>query len=206
MATKLDHVHAVSPTQMGERNLRTGSARRDQKFWEQYLCSRTGTYEFRCIRYAEVLLRLQGMGFSNGHSVLDVGAGRQEFCTYLRQQGWTGDYHPVDGSLDGVDIDDLVYYSHVQDDIPFQYDWVVAIEVIEHLYYAGHAIRQFPRWATKGVVVTTPNPKVVDVYAIDPTHVTAVRRYDLEAGSYVVAERSLFAKEDDSLVAWRKAE
>lgn len=173
---------------------------RDQTYWEQYLSERTGTYEFRCIRYSAVLDRLMLMGFSTYDSLMDIGAGRQEFERYLREQGWEGRYLPIDGSIDGTDLDTWEPGHFL--------DWHVAIEVIEHLHQPQRMLWNMQQYALKGIVITTPNPETTDVLGMDRTHVCEIWPHDLAAAGMKWERATLFAspewrKENDSLIAWR---
>lgn len=176
---------------------------RDQAYWEGYLSERTGTYEFRTIRYAAVLDRLMLMGFHVRDSVCDIGAGRQEFERYLREQGWQGTYRPVDGSIDGTDLDvwDPTIESHNL------VDWAVAIEVIEHLHEPQRMVSIMKAHACKGICLTTPNPETTDVLAMDRTHVCEIWPRDLDEMNVRWERATLFAspewrKENDSLIGW----
>lgn len=172
---------------------------RDQAFWEHYLDERQGTFAFRCIRYSAVLDRLMLMGFHVRDSITDIGAGRQEFEQFLRSQGWQGCYTPIDGSIDGTDLDRWDP-SH-EDTFP---DWMVAIEVIEHLHDPVRMVNVMKEFAIKGMVVTTPNPEVVDVLGMDRTHVTVVSPDDLAQMGLRYERATLFGTENDSLIGWRK--
>ncbi|MBE1585075.1 hypothetical protein ACFPOI_49770 [Nonomuraea angiospora] len=72
----------------------------------------------------------------------------------------------MDAWVDGVDLNEWTP--------PRQYDWFAALELLEHLDKPERLVRALQRHATKGVVVTTPNPQVWDVLAMDPTHVTSL--------------------------------
>lgn len=179
----------------------TATQQRDQAYWQQYLAERTGTYEFRCVRYSAVLDRLMLMGFHVRDSVTDVGAGRQEFERFLREQGWQGRYLPVDGSIDGTDLD--VWHPEVST------DWFVAIEVIEHLHDPGRLVDVLKTQAVRGMCVTTPNPETTDVLGMDRTHVCEIWPDQLDAWNLQWDRATLFAspewrKENDSLIGWAK--
>lgn len=174
---------------------------RDQDFWERYLNERTGTYDFRCRRYSAVFEVLVNLGLQAHDSVCDVGCGRQEFARFLHEQGWRGEYLPVDGSIDGTDLD--VWEPRCRT------DWLVAIEVVEHVYRPDRLITAMTDGAAKGITLTTPNPETVDVLAIDRTHVSVIWPSDLESNGLEWKRATLFGdpvyrKESDSLVAWRK--
>jgi trans-aconitate methyltransferase len=176
---------------------------RDKAFWQQYLSERTGTYEFRCRRYAAVLDVLCVMGFSTTDSLCDVGCGAQEFEKFCREQGWTGEYTAVDGSIDGTDLD--VWLPERT------FDWMIAIEVIEHLHDPHRMLQTLRQHSVKGSAVTTPNPEVVDVLAIDRTHVSIVYPSDLANAGFVWVRDTLFSsdefrKRNDSLIGWHRHE
>lgn len=137
-----------------------------------------GTYENRIPEYAVIARQLQLMMIRDGDSVLDVGAGSCDLDHYLRTEvGWRGQYVPVDGSLMGDDLDEWEIPEGVQ------FDWVVCCETIEHVDDPARLFAQLVRAARQGVIVTTPNPAVVDVLAVDPTHKVAVYSGDLECWS-----------------------
>lgn len=161
-----------------------------------YLGERTGTYEWRCLRYAAAYDRLQTLGLAHGDLIVDVGAGMCDFDRYLRTvQAWDGRYLPVDGAIDGTDLN--VWRPH------FDADFFVALELIEHLRDPARLLFQLERHAAKGVIVTTPNPEVVDVLAIDRTHVTPVGADELAERGYSVEALRLFGKDADTLIAWK---
>lgn len=162
-----------------------------KQFWETYLQGRRGTYEFRCQRYSAV-----GRFINDPlDSVCDVGAGRCEFARYMRSLSWAGSYHPVDGSLDGTDLN---HWRPTE-----RYDWFVAIEVLEHLDDPYTLMQKLEAKANKGVIITTPNPEVVDVLDIDPTHVTPMHPHEFTLLGWRHEIRSFFAKENDSILAWK---
>jgi hypothetical protein len=55
---------------------------------------------------------------------------------------------------------------------PRRWDWFACLEVLEHLTSPTRLLDMMCDAAVHGVVVTTPNPEVVDVLALDPTHRT----------------------------------
>lgn len=164
------------------------------RFWDTYLEGRTGTYEFRCRRYDAVIDRLHAMGMRKADSVLDLGAGRMEFARRLRERQHVGMYIPVDGSIDGTDLNTWEPPDHV--------DWAVAIEVIEHLERPDALMTKAKVAARYGLVITTPNPDAVDVLALDPTHITPVSIGDLAQWGYEYETRSLFTKDNDTIIGW----
>src|ERR1041385_2475220 len=90
-----------------------------------YIESRKSCFEFRAIRYEAVREMLCTFGLNDSHTIIDIGAGDGEFGKYLRNCGFKGKYIPVDGMLDGTDLN---YWTPSQ-----QAEFFVAIEVIEHL-------------------------------------------------------------------------
>ncbi len=168
-----------------------------------YLAERTGTLEYRFLRYAAVADELFARGLDDGSLLADLGAGTCDFDVYLRAvRGWKGRYLPVDASIDGVDLDDG-WYPRVG------VDFAVAIELLEHLHSPQGLVRDAVQWA--GVfVATTPNTDVLGdeyVRAIDRTHVRPIYMQDLhDWGVSEVRARSFFGKPDDSLLAvWEVA-
>lgn len=164
---------------------------RTRSFWREYLGERTGTYHFRCRRYAAVWRMMHRL--YDDQLVYDVGAGMCEFGRYLYQLGWSGQYVPVDGSIDGTDLEHWMP--------PARVDWFVAIEVIEHLHNADRLLKRMENLCDRGVVITTPNAEEVDVLALDRTHVQAFTPEYFEARNYDVSVLSLFGREKDTIVA-----
>ena len=159
-----------------------------------YLSQRRSTYEFRSIRYEAVYNQLKELGLKNGDSIVDVGAGDQEFLRYLEEQDWTGDYTPVDGLIDGTDLNLWVPDKKA--------DYFVCIEVVEHLYKPLEMLYTLDLFALKGAVVTTPNPTVVDVYAMDSTHISEVSAMDFCRQGWKAVPQIFFFEPEDSLMAW----
>lgn len=168
-----------------------------QQACQSYLGSRISDYAFRCRRFRVVYNELVRMGFARGDSVLDLGAGRQDFKRFLREQGWYGLYVPIDGAIDGTDLNTWSPSEMA--------DFVVAIEVAEHLLDPYRFLAKATRAARRGCVMTTPNPEVVDVIACDPTHVSVVDPQHPYLREWVLSRHNLFGLEGDTLVAryWR---
>lgn len=164
-------------------------------FWNGYLDSRNGTYEFRCQRYDAVIDKLREIGCSPAHSITDIGAGRMEFVRRLRERGLYGMYVPEDGALDGTDFNTWEPRDHT--------DWCVGIEVIEHVHDPQRLLHGMWIVARSGVVVTTPNPDVVDVAALDPTHYSQVSLSQFRQWGWMAEPRPLFGKTDDTIIAWK---
>lgn len=173
---------------------------------DAYLAQRDGTYDFRETRYRAVAQILDDPAtfgdcltpLNDRDTVVDIGACMTEFDYHLRTSlGWKGRYVPIDGAIDGTNLEYWVP--------PRDYEWVIGIEILEHMHDPRRLASQMMRAATKGVIVTTPNPDVVDVIAIDIDHVTPVSQRDLESWGFEVKPVALFGKPDDSLLAWRFA-
>lgn len=173
----------------------------------QYLAERRSDYAFRCWRYDRVIRLLETqLGFKANEkpSIVDVGAGTKDFKRRmddwvnnpLQTGHWHGKYIPIDGSIDGTDLNYWV------PDI--KADYYVCIELLEHLYNPFRLMDEMVRCAKKGVIITTPNSDVVDTLAIDSTHVTPLHRFHFEMRGWSAEIHSLFSKPNDSIVAWYK--
>lgn len=153
---------------------------------DDYLASRTGKYEWRSVRYeaasAAILLSEQ---LTDDSTIYDIGAGWTEFDYHMRTRlNWKGRYIPIDGGIDGTDLN----YWYPRRDVEF----TVALEILEHLEDPG-ALVELLQWRTKHrMVVSVPNPRTVDVLAIDPTHITVVTREMLESWGFNVVERTFY--------------
>lgn len=176
------------------RGMTTSEWRRE---CEDYLSRRTGTYDFRCRRYDAVLDELTKLGVGEWDVVYDLGAGMCEFDRRARERGQHFRYVPVDGCIDGTDLNEW---------IPTEVDAFVAIEVIEHLFEPFDFLRRLARHARKGVVVTTPNPLRVDVLGMDPTHRHRIFPSQLEGCHFQVTRLQLFNDFEDTLLATRSTE
>lgn len=159
-----------------------------------YIGARKSCFEFRAIRYEAVADMLFVLGLTNNDTVVDVGAGDGEFGVYLRGRGFTGQYTPVDGMLDGTNLN---YWT------PEPAEFFVSIEVIEHLEVPEKLLRILDNAASKGVVLTTPNPIVTDVKAMDATHISEVYPEDFLKAGYRVHPQIFFFEPEDSLLAWK---
>lgn len=163
--------------------------------WLGYLDERTSTYAMRVPRFGTVFGEMRRLGFASGDLVVDIGAGHCEFDRYLRcspNKRYDLRYLPVCGAIDGTDLD--VWRPKVSA------DFFVAIETIEHLFSAPQMLSAMAQFATKGAIITTPNPDTVDVLGLDRTHVFPVRREMLESLGYNVRAISLFGKPEDTLL------
>ena len=162
-----------------------------------YLDERTGTLEYRFLRYAAVADELFAQGMDDRSLLVDLGAGTCDFDFYLRTvRGWKGRYVPVDASIDGTDLADWTPMV--------RYDFVVAIEVLEHLTCPELLLDRLLPWAGC-LVATTPNTDELGdtfVREIDRTHACPIYQHDLENwGANKVEVLSFFGKPDDSLLA-----
>lgn len=163
-----------------------------QESCANYIASRHSGYEFRAIRYEAVLEILKLLGLESGDSIIDVGGVDGEFGRYLTEQGVNVDYKIVDGMIDGTDLNDWI-----PKETP---DFMVSIEVIEHLKAPQSFLEVLDNYSKKGVVLTTPNPIVVDVKAMDKTHISEVYPSDFLQKGYKVYPAILFFEEGDSLI------
>lgn len=180
---------------------------------DAYLNNRTGKYQWRCERYDAALTVMHAAGLSDSDTVLDVGAGMGEFGCRLHTgaaclrctpgsrvaryadpiHGCRARYWPIDAALDGTDLETWTP--------PRTVEWIVALELVEHLQRPFMALARWMPKATKGVILSTPNPLTVDVLAIDATHVTPVHREPLEVLGFHVEARQFYGQPDDSLLA-----
>lgn len=172
-----------------------------QKSCQEYLDNRRATYELRSPRYRDVVNWMKLIGLSDDTTVVDAGAGMTQLDAVLRTEAkFRGRYVPIDGAIDGVDFNNNWTP-------PLSADFYVALEVIEHVKNPRQMIAAMLPYVTKALLVSTPNPEVVDVMAIDETHVTPVHHEDFEAwGADWIGVRSYFGKPHDTLFAlWLNA-
>lgn len=170
-------------------------------------------YARRCVRYDAALGAMHSLGLAHTDTVVDVGAGWTEFGARLH----TGRgpccsppcdapgcvppcgpsrarYIPVDACIDGVDLNTWLP--------PRRAEWFVALEVLEHLKRPERLARALMASASKGVIISTPNPATTDVLAMDATHVTPVAGMDLLSwGFHTVVPSSFYGEHADSLLA-----
>lgn len=170
---------------------------------DQYMDDRTGKYEYRAVRYRAAIEWMLANGLDDSMTVVDVGAGMTEFDYCLRAEyGWRGRYIPVDGGIDGTDLNNWFP--------PRDAHFFVALELIEHLERWGDLVRRMVDRATIGVVMSTPNPHTTDVIGMDPTHVTEVYPYQLTQKGFSVKETTFYGgvfsdgKPDSLFATWRK--
>lgn len=178
-------------------NTHLGSTLDITRSCEDYLSTRQGSYEFRCIRYKGVADKLYDMGLDRWDDIVDIGAGRQQFESYMRlERKWEGEYIPIDGSIDGTNLEEWLPGC--------RYSFMVAIEVLEHLNTWERMMMIMENFTICGAVATVPNPKTVDVLGCDPTHVSVIHEHDFREHNWSVQPVSFFHKPDDTLLAWHK--
>lgn len=170
---------------------------------DQYMAERTGKYEWRAVRYRHAIETMLARGLDDSMTIFDIGAGMTEFDYCLRAEfNWRGRYIPVDGGIDGTDLNDWTP--------PREGHWFVALELIEHLKNYDELLYKMKLYSTKGVVLSTPNPNTTDVIGMDPTHVVAVYPSTLRALGFEVTEETFYGGvfsggEPDSLFGvWTK--
>lgn len=161
---------------------------------ETYLRA-AGSYENRSRRYELVVRALVDCGWQQGDVLYDLGAGMCDFARYAYTHGMEMRYVPVDGSIDGTDLEE---WSPPQDA-----DWYVCIETIEHLRNPWILLSKMQR-AKKGAVVTTPNPDRTDVLALDPDHKSPVYSLDFALYGYLPEAVSIHYQEDTLLATYQR--
>jgi hypothetical protein len=167
---------------------------------EQRLMDRCSTYirvdrrpySERKARYQVASDRLHRGGFCDRDILMDLGAGGTELDYCLRtEHGWRGRYAPVDGWIDGTDLEGWTPRRRP--------DWFAALEVLEHLQDPQSLIDMMREHAERGFVLTTPNADVVDVLAMDEDHVHAINREQLEGWGIYVTVHTFYGTPDDGL-------
>lgn len=152
---------------------------------DAYMDDRTGKYEFRAVRYRKAIETMLANGLDDSMTIFDVGAGMTEFDYTLRAEyNWRGRYIPIDGGIDGTDLNDWIP--------PRDGHWFVALELIEHLTNWSSLVFFMQKAATKGVIVSTPNPRTTDVIGMDPTHVCEVHPVELTSRGFTVTEETFY--------------
>lgn len=151
---------------------------------DQYMAEREGKYEYRAIRYRAAIDAMLANGLDDSMTVVDLGAGMTEFDYCLRAEyNWRGRYIPVDGGIDGTDIRTWM---------PRSAHWFVALEILEHLENWNTVVKRMKDAASKGLVISTPNPYAVDVLAMDPTHVVGIEPLALESEGFTVSNERFY--------------
>jgi hypothetical protein len=173
----------------------TRSKNRDR--WLAYLGERTGTLEYRFLRYAVVADELERLGLREQSLLADIGAGSCDFDFYLRTvRGFRGRYLPIDGSIDGTNLETWRPSCDL--------DLACAIEVLEHLKHPAVLVRRILR-KCRFLVVTTPNKDQLGpeaVMAMDTTHLTPLGHDDLQyMGATRIRACSFFGRFQDTLLA-----
>lgn len=168
---------------------------------DSYLAQREGCYEYRAVRYRMAARKMVQLGLDDTCTVADIGAGWTELDFCLRAEfGWRGRYIPVDGGIDGTDLETWTP--------PRTVDFTVGLEVIEHIHDWRRLLLMMAGASTRGVLVSTPDPDKVDTFAIDPTHVAAIRADDLAGLGMTTRRVTLYGGVwsgggTDALFAWR---
>lgn len=158
-----------------------------REFWATYLTTTStyGTFEERSPEYQLATLAMQARGLRDDELIVDVGAGSCDMDHFLRTRaGWRGKYFPVDGATLGIDFNDVSPEKYLPS---ASAEWYVCLETLEHVYDPEALVLAMQARATRGVVVTTPNADIVDVVAVDSTHVMPIHPADLERWGFSVS-------------------
>lgn len=168
---------------------------------DNYLDERTGKYEYRAVRYRMAADVMEMNGLSDSQTIFDVGAGMTEFDYCLRREyDWRGRYIPVDGGIDGTDLETWTP--------PREADWFVALEIVEHLSNCSLFLTKMKQYAKRGVILSTPNPETTDVLGMDPTHKTEIHKEYLQSHGFNVSEQMFYGgvfsegKPDSLFAVW----
>jgi hypothetical protein len=152
---------------------------------DNYMDERTGKYEYRAVRYRHAIDVMYAHGLDDSMTIVDVGAGMTEFDITLRHEyNWRGRYIPVDGGIDGTDLE---WWSP-----PREAHWFVALELVEHLLLWPRLVGAMQAKAQKGVVLSTPNPRTTDVLGMDHTHKCEVHHNELTDMGFRVSEETFY--------------
>jgi len=152
---------------------------------DEYLSERTGRYEYRAVRYLAAGFAMQeDRGLENSDTLYDIGAGWTELDFCLRTDFNWRRYIPIDGGIDGTDLEIWIP--------PRKVEWAVGLEILEHLDDPGGLVELLKECTTKGIVVSVPNPRTVDVLGIDRTHVTVVTPDMLISWGFRIEERMFY--------------
>lgn len=152
---------------------------------DEYMGNRTGSYEYRSVRYRAAGDKLIEYGLNNEKTVTDIGAGWTELDYCLRRDyDWRGRYIPIDYGISEIDLNNWKPYRKT--------DFYVALEILEHLYDPERAIETMIKNCYGGIICSVPNPHTVDVFAIDDTHVSVVNKEMFENYGFTVEERTFY--------------
>lgn len=152
---------------------------------DQYLGERTGKYEQRATRYRHAIECMVEHGLDDTHTLIDLGAGWTEFDYTLRAEyDWKGRYLPVDAWVDGTDINTWTP--------PREVDWVVGLEILEHLMSPYDLVMRMKSKVNAGIVFSTPNPRTTDVLGMDETHITEIDRWAMHLLGFTVTEETFY--------------
>lgn len=155
------------------------------KSCDNYMDERTGKYEYRAIRYRKAIDTMFRNGLDDSMTIIDVGAGMTELDYCLRAEyNWRGRYIPVDGGIDGTDIDSWIPAREAH--------WFVALELMEHLRRPWICLDIWKKYATQGVVISTPDPRTTDVLGMDATHIVEIHKEQLETAGLNVTEQYFY--------------
>ncbi|MFF8443353.1 phosphopantetheine-binding protein [Streptomyces californicus] len=162
---------------------------------EDYLRGHKSLHHERASRFQAASDRLRARGLSDEHVLIDLGAGYTELDYVLRSSyGFRGRYVPADVWVDGTF--DLLTWEPSR---PFH--WYAALEVIEHLADPGSLVERLKEWAVEGFVLTTPNKNVVDVFAQDPTHMSALDEETLQRWGLETSLHNFYGHYQDGICA-----
>ncbi len=131
---------------------------------DTYMSERTGKYEYRAIRYRKAADWLMNNGLTDQHTICDIGAGWTEFDYCLRKEyDWKGRYIPIDGGINNIDLNVWEPEREI--------NFYVALEILEHLHNPSRIIKELQQ-TSQGIFVSVPDPTKVNIFELDPTHVT----------------------------------
>lgn len=169
-----------------------------QERCQTYLAGRRARYEDRRSRFGAVGQLLLELGLAPGDVIYDLGAGHCQFDYFLRvEMRWRGVYVPVDGAIDGTDLDTWTPFGE-------QADFYILMETLEHLHEPMLLLERLqPR---KGIVLTTPNEAVVRTLEVDEDHRSVVPEGELRLAGFEIVPMNMFGKAGDTLLAWRRGD